>query len=105
MTGLPAPRDWFGLVEASDWLVEGLGAIYRGADGRWWLTFQRAPHVRKVKLAHRSALTLLTRAKRDGLTVHTLPDPSIDGAETWIRRLGFEPEPEAYGGVTVWRTR
>ena len=43
MFGMPAPAAWHGLVAASDWLIEGLGCVYRCTEGRWWLGFARSP--------------------------------------------------------------
>jgi len=102
ITGSPAPAEWKGYAEASDWLIEGLGAIYRGTDGRWWITFERLPLVRKVKSAHACARRLLAWASSEGVAVHAIADPRKDGASMWVERLGFQPTDERIGGLTVW---
>ena len=104
ITGSTAPAEWRGYVEASDWLVEGLGAIYRGTDQRWWITVVRLPLVRKVKTAHACAKKLLDWAKREGVSVHAIPDPRKDGSELWLQRLGFTPTDDRLGGLTVWKS-
>lgn len=102
MFGMQPPADWFGFVESSGWLVEGIGAVYRDTLGRWWLTFQRIPAVGKVKTAHKSAKVLLAVARERGLEVRTIPDLRIEGAELWIERLGFQKTDEQIEGQTVW---
>lgn len=102
MTGMPEPAEWFGLASRRPWLVEGIGVVYRAADGRWWLSFQRAPGVHKVKTAHAAAKRLLAEADGRGLVLHALADPRIDGAEAWIERLGFRRSGEKMEGLDVW---
>lgn len=102
MTGLPEPAEWFGLAYRRPWLVEGIGVVYRAKDGRWWLSFQRAPGVSKVKTAHAAAKRLLAEADARGITLHTLADPRIDGSEAWIERLGFRRSGDAMEGLDVW---
>lgn len=102
VTGMPAPGDWFGLVEARPHLIEGMGAIYRATDGRWWLTFHRTAGVGKVKTAHAAARKLLAMAQERGRTIHALADPAIAGAELWIERLGFTRTDETQGGIAIW---
>lgn len=104
MFGIPAPGRWFGMVEANDWMIEGLGAIYLGTDDKWWMTFQRAPGVRKVKTAHAGAMKLLAAAREQGLEIHAIAHPEIRGAEMWLKRLGFAPELK-HGEVDIWLTR
>ena len=46
----------FGFVEQEKaWLIDGMGTVYKGLDGRWWITFQRTPG--------RGSLTLLFAAR------------------------------------------
>jgi hypothetical protein len=103
--GMPAPAEWHGLVAASNWLIEGLGCVYRCTEGRWWLGFARSPGVRKTKTAHAGARALLAHADRNGLTLHAIADPAIRGAEMWIARLGFERTDEQRQGLTIWIRR
>ena len=103
MTGLPAPLEWFGFTEQTrPWLIDGIGAVYLGSDGRWWITFQRALGVKKTKTAHAAARKLLGEAKARGLSVNGLADPAITGADTWMARLGFRHTDERIGGIDVW---
>lgn len=102
MTGLSPPDEWFGYVEATNHLVEGIGAIYRDGEGRWWVTFQRLPFVSKVKTAHKAAKQLIAAARERGIEVRAIADPRIDGAELWIERLGFQRTDETIGGYEVW---
>ena len=101
-TGKPAPGQWFGLVDATPHLIEGLGAIYADIEGRWWITFERCPGVGKVKTAHAAAKQLLGMARERGLAVHAIADNRISGAEKWIERLGFARTDETRGGLAVW---
>ena len=102
MFAMPAPGAWFGLVEASAWLVEGLGAVTLCEDGRWWITFARAPGIRKTKTAHTAAKKLIAMAKSENLTLFALADPAICGATLWIERLGFRRSGETREGIDVW---
>ncbi len=104
VTGLPAPGDWFGLVADRPGLIDGLGAIYRDTEDRWWITFQRTPGVSMVKTAHAGAKRLLTMARGRGIAVNALAQPGIDGADRWLARLGFEATQETKEGHTIWRT-
>lgn len=101
-TGLPAPREWFGLVYATDALIHGLGGAYVGTDGRWWATFRRAPGVGLRKTAHVAAVAIMRGAAERGLALHALADDRIDGACSWLRRLGFEETDEQIEGYPVW---
>lgn len=103
MFGVPPPGQWFGVVRASDWLVEGIGAIYFGTDGRWWLSFKRCPGITKLKTAHSCAKRLLSIAREQGIVVHAIADPAIPGGERWLNRLGFNETEEKLGGLTVWK--
>lgn len=102
MFGIPVPAEWFGLCLSRPWLIEGLGAIFLGQDGRWWIMFQRCPGVAKVKTAHAAAKRLLAMADGRGLKVHGFADPRISGAEMWMERLGFARTDEDIGGLKVW---
>jgi hypothetical protein len=102
MTGMPAPSDWFGLVEASNYLIEGMGAIYRDMCGRWWFAFQRVPFAGKIKTAHKAAKVLLNEAAERGIEVRAIADPRIDGSQLWIERLGFKKTDEEIEGHAVW---
>lgn len=102
VTGMRAPAEWFGYVDGSQWLVEGLGAVYLGADERWWLSFWRCPGVRKTKTAHAGAVRLIRDAKDKGLTLYAMADPSISGSSFWIERLGFRRSEEERMGIPVW---
>lgn len=105
LIGTQPPAEWFGLVEARDWLIEGLGAIIRDGDD-WFLVFQRCPVIVKVKSAHAAAKRLIAMAEARGITVKVCADPAIDGAETWIARLGFRRTDQVKqtmrGEVAVW---
>lgn len=103
-SGLRAPGRWVGLVhQDSPWLIDGFGAVYWGVDGRWWITFARAPGVRKIKTAHKAAKALLALAEAEGMTpIYAMPDDRIGGAEFWLRHLGFEPTDETREGTPVW---
>lgn len=100
--GRPAPAEWFGLVEARPYLIEGIGCIFRCTEGRYWLAFVRCPGVSKVKTAHAAAKKLLSMAEERGLTVHALADPDIQGSSKWIERLGFRRSDETKGDLPVW---
>lgn len=102
MTGTVEPEAWFGLVETNQWMIEGMGAIYRSLDGRWWVMFVRAPGVRKVKTAHASAKKLFQMASEQNIAVHALADSKISGAEKWIARFGFKKTGEELEGYPVW---
>lgn len=102
MAGRAPPPSWWGYVEARPHFIEGFGAIYQAADGRWWLTFARSPGIRKTKAAHAGAKRLLADADEKGITVHVLADPRFDGAEMWVERLGFRRSDEIIEGHTVW---
>jgi hypothetical protein len=104
-TGRPAPPAMIGIADANDYMIEGLGVIYLADDDRWWLTFARAPGVRKVKTAHRMARHLISVAIEAGMRVHALADPRRSGSELWIERLGFVKSDETMGGFAIWRTR
>lgn len=99
------PAAWSGIVYASPHLISGFGFLYAGLDDRWWLCFQRAPGVRMLKTAHQCARILLESAREAGIDVHALADLRIDGAELWLRRLGFEPTDEKLKGAPVWVRR
>lgn len=101
-TGRRAPGNWFGIVCAKPYLIEGLGAIYADVEGRHWITFERVPGVKKTKTAHAAAKLLLAEAKARGIKVHALADPSITGAVKWIERLGFTATDETREGHPVW---
>lgn len=102
-TGKADPPEWHGYVDASEWLIEGLGAVFKGDGGKWWITFVRAPGVRKTKTAHAMAKRLLKEAKDKGFwPVHGLADPRITGAEKWMQRLGFVPTDDEQWGLPVW---
>lgn len=100
--GRAAPAEWFGLVDASPYLIEGLGLVFKCTEQRWWVAFARCPGVGKVKTAHTAAKQLLSMARDRGLAVHALADTGIPGAEKWLARLGFMPTDEMKGGMTVW---
>lgn len=102
MFGTAAPGRWFGTVWASEWLIEGLGLVYLGSDGRWWLGLARAPGVGRTRTAHAEARKLLARAEGEGITVHAMCDPAFDGTERWLIALGFRASDETIGGITVW---
>lgn len=98
----PLPDIWVGLVSEDRLRVHGIGAAYLGKDGRWWVFFNREPGVRMKKTAHRAAKRLLWALRDAGIVVRALPDCRIPGAELWLRRLGFRPTGEAFGGIAVW---
>lgn len=103
VSGVEPPAEWFGLASGGPHLVEGLGAVFRGTDGGWWLTFYRCPGVgRRLRTAHEGARQLLALADARGLSVRALPDPSKPGAETWLRRLGFARTAAEQGGIAIW---
>jgi len=102
IAGRAPPGAWWGYVEARPHFIEGFGAIYQAADGRWWLTFARSPGITKTKSAHAGAKRLLADAAEKGITVHVLADPRIDGAEMWVERLGFRRSGEKLEGLDVW---
>lgn len=106
MFGIPEPADWFGLVSRRGVLIEGLGAIYRDAQGRCWLTFARAPGVGRTRLIIEGGRTILAMARACGFAVHAIAQPQYPVEETvpLMRRLGFAPTGEIMGGATVWRT-
>lgn len=102
ITGQQAPGQWFGIVSDNGWMIEGLGAVYRDIEDRWWLTFYRAPGVRKLKTAHATAKQLIAEALSTGIRLYVLPDPRITGSEVWIARFGFQKTDETREGVAVW---
>lgn len=101
----PEPAEWAGIVYASEHLIIGFGFLYVALDGRWWLCFERCPGVRMLKTAHQCGRILLESAREAGISVHALADLRIDGAETWLRRLGFESTGEDIEGRPVWVRR
>lgn len=100
--GTPPPAVWFGLTEASRWMIDGMGVVYQSADDRWWVAFQRAPGVRKTKTAHKAGRQLLADCAARGITVHTICDMRISGAEKWLVRFGFKRSGENIEGYDVW---
>lgn len=101
-TGMSPPREWFGLVAKTDFLIYGIGGAFLGTDGRWWATFRRARGVRLIKMAQVAARETMAFADDMGLTLHALPDDSITGARKWLARLGFEETEEALEGHNIW---
>ena len=101
--GMQAPLHWSGLVEATDYFIRGIGGIYLARDDRWWMFFKRAPGVRMTKTAHKAATILINSVFDTGMTVRAIPDLDIQGAEVWLRRLGFEKTTEIIEGHTVWK--
>lgn len=102
VTGLQPPTFWSGIVAKSDVFVYGIGAMYRAADGRWWLMFVRSPGVGMVKTAHSCAKRLIEEARQEHRDLHTLADTRIAGAEKWLVRLGFKQTAELKEGCPVW---
>lgn len=103
---MPVPAAWFGLaLDRNAWVIEGLGAIYRGGDDRWWISFQRCLGLVKTKTAHAAAKQLLAMAADLEITVHGISQPGIEGGDRWMAKLGFVETDETLGGLTVWRTR
>jgi hypothetical protein len=100
--GSEPPGNWFGLVSARSWLIEGMGAVYCDVNGRWWATFSRTPGVVKIKTAHEGARKLLAAARERNIVLHAIAKPGVDKAELWLARLGFAPSDETVGGLTVW---
>ena len=101
--GQQPPANWFGLVADRPRLIEGIGTVAQGPDGRWWIGFQRCIVAARLKTAHAGAKTLMRMAgERDINQLFAFADPSIEGAELWLKKLGFEPTSETRGGLTVW---
>jgi hypothetical protein len=101
-TGQTPPKAWFGYVYENDFMILGLGGFFSSLDGRWWMTFRRAPGARQTKSAHTAALRLVALAAEAGITLHALADDRVDGAQKWIERLGFRATEEQIEGYTVW---
>lgn len=102
MFGTMPPQEWFGLVAKTQWLILGIGAVYRGTDGKYWMMFTRSPGVRMTKTAHMAGKRLVQQAKDKGLEVRALADNRISGAALWLRKLGFKQSTETIEGYPVW---
>lgn len=101
--GTLPPSYWVGLVAENEFMLLGIGGLFFGTDDRWWATFARAPGIRSTLTAHRAARMVMDIAKEAGLTVHAMADLSIDGAELWLRRLGFVETDEILNDCRVWK--
>lgn len=82
-------------VDASGAVVAiGGAALHR--DGRLWLGLVGPCRA----IYHRLALRFLKALKEAGVReVWTYPQPGVEGAELWVRRLGFVPA----GDGEEWR--
>lgn len=100
ITGLDVPAHWIGLAYEEDGAVLGLGGIYEGKDGRWWASVKA--HARRPVALWKAASEVLGVAGRAGVTVYALADTRIEGAETFLRRVGFEPTDEMHEGYRVY---
>lgn len=101
--GRVAPLHWSGIVDATDYVIRGIGGIYLARDDRWWVFFKRIPGVALTKSAHRAATIIRETARVAQLPVHAIADLDVTGAELWLRRLGFVETDEAIEGHRVWK--
>lgn len=105
--GKQPPDEWYGVLGERDGVVLGMGNVTWDQWGRPWLFFNRAvPDVPAIAM-HRLARWVMNdlRTAFGETTVHAFCDTNIAGAEKWLRRLGFEPDPEMGGSVAVWTAR
>ena len=98
----PVSHSW---VADLGYMLAGLGGFYRAEDGRWWVTFVRAPGIRHTLTANKAARLALHTADEMEITLNAIADTRIAGAEQWLERLGFrrtDERHEGHEGHDVW---
>lgn len=93
------PPDGWSVCEPAIWVAErderpvAVGAVTVDCFGRFVVWIDRAHELPAMTLHRevRHAMTRLRDAGADALYANC--DPAIPGAESWLRRLGFLPEP------------
>ena len=102
LTGLKVPAHWIGLVYEEDGEALGIGGLFEGADGRWWAAVKA--NARRPVALWRAAHEVLDVARVVGVAVCALPDPRIDGALSFLERLGFSATDETIEGhrILIW---
>lgn len=96
--GMPAPENWEGFAGVNGRLVIGLGGVVKTDTGNWGF-FDAIPSAKVPVVIHRLAVRFLSGYRE---TVKVVCDTSINNAEKWLLRLGFEKTDEEYGGMNVW---
>lgn len=92
--GPPWCEQWFGFIGEEDGRMIGLGIISRDEHGRIWGWVENREPVSPFML-HRAVKSVIGGLQRSGVTsLHAYCSQSIGGAEKWLRRLGFRPEPD-----------
>ena len=111
--GRPPPTEiWFAVAACRGDELVAIGSVFwfwnaRSASNHvlqaWAYIDEKEPMPAVVK--HRIALRALAILRAEGETaIYSCCNSSIDGAERWLRRLGFLPAPEwAIGNEMVWR--
>ncbi len=102
VTGLAVPAHWIGLVYEEGGAILGLGGLVEGVDGRWWAELKA--NARRPVALWRAAREVLDVARAVGVPVHAIADPRIDGALTFLERLGFGATDETIEGhrILIW---
>lgn len=94
-----------GLAADLDGKLIGIGG-FAHYQGRVWAFLNLTPEARPFKVTlHRAALDLMKRARARGFfNVYAQTDGSEPTADRWLKRLGFAPQPPAYGkGLYRWQ--
>lgn len=93
LTSEPLPFRIRGLTAVIDDKVVGVAGVGFMPDGVVCGFAQLTDDLRRHRVAlHRAALRFLADVRASGIReLVTLADPSIERAEPWLRRLGFEP--------------
>ncbi len=94
------PAYWIGLTYEEDGQPLGLGSLFEGVDGRWWVMVSAT--CRRPVALWKAARQILETADRADVIVHAFVDHDIDGAERFLRRLGFRGTDEIIEGHRVW---
>lgn len=102
ITGKDAPAHWIGLAYEEHGQLLGLGGLYEAADRRWWATV--AAKARRPVALCKAAREVLETAAKAEVPVYALADQRIDGAESFLRRIGFKDTDETIEGhrVLIW---
>lgn len=84
------------VVAELDGMVIALGGLAL-VKGRWIGFLDLKPEARPFKMhIMRGALRFLEQARSDGIRfIYIEVDDDEPKAETWVRRLGFEPDPRS----------
>lgn len=99
ITSQPVPAHWIGLAYEEQGTVLGLGGLYEAADGRWWATV--AAKAKRPVALRKAAREVLATAAAAEVPVYALADERIEGAERFLRHIGFRETDETIEGHRV----